>query len=546
MSAPNAGDTAWVLVCAGLVLFMTPGLAAFYGGMVRTRNVLAMLQQNMIALGVVSLTWVLVGYTIAFGDDAGSGLFGNLELFGLADLKVPPAPNLHVVDGRITIPTLAFVLFQMMFAVITPALVTGATAGRLRFGGWVLFLAVWSVVVYAPIAHWLWHPGGWLAKFGTQDWAGGLVVHASAGAAVLAVLLVVGRRRDWPHTAAPPNSIPLTIVGAGILWFGWFGFNGGDGLQANGLAAQAVLNTHLAAAAAMLVWLALERVTDGHSTVVGAVSGAVAGLATVTPTAGYVNAASAVAIGALAGLVCHFALKLKYLLRLDDALDVLAVHFVGGMLGTLLLGLFGNRGVNPLGADGLFLGGGGGLLWRQLVGVVSVVAFSFVLTWLIAAGVQALIGLRVPPADQERLDQAQQGADAYHLGGVTSLTAPGAPRRRTAAAPAGEPAVPPGQRVRVVTALLEPDPAANSADLRDALLRAGAISVIVSDAAVATTTPQASLLPRGYWQDQPLAARLRVTVLVGADGVAAVLDELDRMGARRSDTFVQEAERVQS
>ena len=321
MSAPNAGDTAWVLVCAGLVLFMTPGLAAFYGGMVRTRNVLAMLQQNMIALGVVSLTWVLVGYTIAFGDDAGSGLFGNLELFGLTDLKVPPAPNLHVVDGRITIPTLAFVLFQMMFAVITPALVTGATAGRLRFGGWVLFLAVWSTVVYAPIAHWLWHPGGWLAKFGTQDWAGGLVVHASAGAAVLAVLLVVGRRRNWPHTAAPPNSIPLTIVGAGILWFGWFGFNGGDGLQANGLAAQAVLNTHLAAAAAMLVWLALERVTDGHSTVVGAVSGAVAGLATVTPTAGYVNAASAVAIGALAGLVCHFALKLKYLLRLDDALD---------------------------------------------------------------------------------------------------------------------------------------------------------------------------------------------------------------------------------
>ncbi|MFI7427179.1 ammonium transporter [Micromonospora sp. NPDC049836] len=549
MSTLSAGDTAWVLVCAGLVLFMTPGLAAFYGGMVRTRNVLAMLQQNMIALGVVSLTWVLVGYTIAFGDDAGSGLFGNLELFGLTGLKVPPAPNLHVVDGRITIPTLAFVAFQMMFAVITPALVTGATAGRLRFAGWVLFLAVWSIVVYAPVAHWLWHPDGWLARFGTQDWAGGLVVHASAGAAVLAVLLVVGRRRDWPHTAAPPNSIPLTIVGAGILWFGWFGFNGGDGLQANGVAAQALINTHLAAAAAMLVWLALERVTDGHSTVVGGVSGAVAGLATVTPTAGYVNVLSAVAIGALAGLVCHLALKLKYLLRLDDALDVLAVHFVGGMLGTLLLGFFGNSGVNPLGKDGLLLGGGGSLLWHQLVGVVCVVAFSFVLTWLIAAAIQALVGLRAPADTQERLDQAQQGADAYHLGGVTSLVAPGGPQRRPgpAADRAGPPAPPqPGARTRLVSALLEPNRVTNTGELRDALLRAGAISVIVTDTAAATSEPERRLLPRGYWQEQPLLARLQVTVLVGSDAVRGVLDELERLGAGRAETYVQEAERMPS
>ncbi|MEU4678035.1 ammonium transporter [Micromonospora sp. NPDC023737] len=542
--AVNSGDTAWVLVCAGLVLFMTPGLAAFYGGMVRTRNVLAMLQQNMIALGVVSLTWVLVGYTIAFGDDAGSGLFGNLELFGLTDLKVPPAPNLHVVNGQVTIPTLAFVAFQMMFAVITPALVTGATAGRLRFAGWVVFLAIWSIVVYAPIAHWLWHPGGWLAKFGTQDWAGGLVVHASAGAAVLAVLLVVGRRRDWPHTAAPPNSIPLTIVGAGILWFGWFGFNGGDGLQADRLAAQAVINTHVAAAAAMLVWLALERVTDGHSTVVGGVSGAVAGLATVTPTAGYVNVLSAIAIGAIAGLVCHFALRLKYLLRLDDALDVLAVHFVGGMLGTLLLGFFGNSGVNPLGADGLFLGGDGSLLWHQFVGVVTVVAFSFVLTWLIAAAIQALVGLRAPAETQERLDQAQQGADAYHLGGVTSLVAPGGPRRRPGPG-AGQPAPPPpGGQIRLVSALLEPNRVTNTGELRDALLRAGAISVIVTDSAAATNEPVRRLLPRGYWQEQPLLARLHVTVLVGGDAVRGVLDELDRLGARRADTYVQEAQRT--
>jgi len=541
--AVNAGDTAWVLVCTGLVLFMTPGLAAFYGGMVRTRNVLAMLQQNMIALGVVSLTWVLVGYTIAFGDDAGSGLFGNLELLGLSETKVPPAPHRHVVDGNITIPTLAFIAFQMMFAVITPALITGATAGRLKFAGWVLFLAIWSIVVYAPVAHWLWHPGGWLAKFGAQDWAGGMVVHASAGAAVLAVLLVVGRRRDWPNTAAPPNSIPLTIIGAGILWFGWFGFNGGDGLQANGVAAQAVINTHLAAAAAMLVWLALERVKDGHSTVVGGVSGAVAGLATVTPAAGYVNALSAIAIGALAGLVCHLALRLKYLLRLDDALDVLAVHFVGGVLGSLLLGFFGNHSINPLGADGLFFGGGGSLLWHQLVGVVCVVGFSFVLTWLIAAVVQALVGLRAATDTQERLDQAQQGTDAYHLGTVAGLAAPGAPQRRpvAGATPAN---APPGSPVRLVSALLEPTLVTNSAELRAAMLRAGAISIMVSEAATATDTPVRQSLPRGYWQEQSLLARLHVSVLVASDAVDGVLAELDRFGVRRAETFVQDAERI--
>lgn len=543
--AVDSGDTAWVLVCTGLVLFMTPGLAAFYGGMVRTRNVLAMLQQNIVALGVVSLTWVLVGYTIAFGDDAGTGLFGNLELLGLTDLGVPPAPNLHVVAGQVTVPTLAFVAYQMMFAVITPALVTGATAGRLKFLGWALFLAVWSVVVYAPIAHWLWHPDGWLAKFGTQDWAGGLVVHASAGAAVLGTLLVVGRRRGWPRTAAPPNSIPLTILGAGILWFGWFGFNGGDGLQANGVAAQALINTHLAAAAGMLVWLVAERLKDGHSTVVGSVSGAVAGLATVTPAAGYVNAISAIVIGAIAGLVCHTALRLKYLLRLDDALDVLAVHFVGGMLGTLLLGLFGDSGVNPLGKDGLFLGGGGSLLWHQLVGVVAVVAFAFVLSWAIAAAVQALVGLRAPAEAQDDLDHAQQGTAAYHLGGVAGLSGTGAPGRRQH--PAGRdgaaagPARPAGP-ARLVTATVDPTRLPSTRELRDALRGAGATAIVVSDATVATGEPAPRALPRGYWQDQDLLDRARVEVVVRQEAVPAVLDVLGRYGADRSESFVQDVQ----
>lgn len=548
--AVNSGDTAWVLVCTGLVLFMTPGLAAFYGGMVRTRNVLAMLQQNMIALGVVSLTWVLVGYTIAFGDDAGSGLLGNFELFGLTNLGVPPAPHLHVVAGQVTVPTLAFVAYQMMFAVITPALVTGATAGRLKFLGWVVFLAAWSVVVYAPIAHWLWHPDGWLARFGTQDWAGGMVVHASAGAAVLAVLLVVGRRRGWPHTAAPPNSIPLTILGAGILWFGWFGFNGGDGLQANGIAAQAVINTHLAAAAGMLVWLVAERAKDGHSTVVGGVSGAVAGLATVTPAAGYVNTLSAIAIGAIAGIVCHTALRLKYLLRLDDALDVLAVHFVGGMLGSLLVGFFGNSGTNPLGKDGLFFGGGGSLLWHQIVGVVVVVAFSFVLSWVIAAAVQAVLGLRAPADTQDDLDHAQQGADAYHLGGVAALNGTGAPERRRRTGrdkPAAPPARshPPGQpapQARLVTATVDPARLPTTRELRDALLGAGATSIVVFDATVSTAEPAARALPRGYWQDQDLLDRARIEVVAHQGAVSAVLDVLDGYGADRSDSFVQDVQ----
>ncbi|MET8121409.1 ammonium transporter [Micromonospora sp. NPDC005189] len=543
--AVNSGDTAWVLVCTGLVLFMTPGLAAFYGGMVRTRNVLAMLQQNIVALGVVSLTWVLVGYTIAFGDDAGTGLFGNLELFGLTDLRVPPAPHLHVVASQVTIPTLAFVAYQMMFAVITPALVTGATAGRLKFAGWVAFLAIWSIVVYAPIAHWLWHPDGWLARFGTQDWAGGMVVHASAGAAVLALLLVVGRRRNWPHTAAPPNSIPLTILGAGILWFGWFGFNGGDGLQANGVAAQAVINTHLAAAAGLLVWLVAERVKDGHSTVVGSVSGAVAGLATVTPAAGYVNAVSAIAIGAIAGIVCHTALRLKYLLRLDDALDVLAVHFVGGMLGSLLLGFFGSSGINPLGKDGLFFGGGGSLLWHQIVGVVAVVAFSFVLSWAIAAAVQAVIGLRAPTDVQENLDQTQQDTGAYHLGGVAGLSGTGGPQRRRDTERergAGRP-IRPGQQVQLVTATVNPTLLPTTRELRDALLGAGATSIVVSDATVSTAEPGgARSLPRGYWQDQDLVDRARVEVMVEQAAVSAVLDVLGRYGADRSESFVQDVQ----
>ena len=538
----NSGDTAWVLACAALVLFMTPGLAAFYGGMVRARNTLVMLQQNVIALGVVSLTWTALGYTIAFGDSAASGLFGNLELFGLINLDVPPAPAYRVVAGGVTIPALAFVAYQMMFAVITPALITGATADRLKFAGWVVFLAVWSIIVYAPVAHWLWHPDGWLASLGAQDWAGGMVVHASAGAAVLGVLLVVGRRARWPKTGSLPASIPLTIVGAGILWFGWFGFNGGDGLKADGIAAQALLNTHLAAAAGMLLWLLLERWRDGHASVVGAVSGAVAGLATITPCAGFVSTLSAVAIGAVAGLVCHTALRMKYRLRLDDALDVLAVHFVGGVLGSLLLGLFGQRSVNGLGRDGLLFGGGFGLLGSQALAVVTVAVFAFCLTWLIAVVIQKTIGLRVPDADQQRLDQVQQGIAAYHLDPVTSLPGTASHTAEAAGATAsGAPAAPPeAADGRLVTGLLDPD-LVHSGELRSALQAAGAVSIVVAEAYGATGTPQAQVF-RGYRRQVELADRLRVDVLAHERDVPAILAVFDRYSPERVEGFVQPAE----
>src|SRR5512132_3314064 len=445
----NSGDTAWVLVSAGLVLFMVPGLALFYGGMVSSRNVLVMLQQNIFPLGLVTILWILFGYSVAFGNDVVGGLFGNLDVFGLRHLSSSPAPNMHVVVPGVSIPTLAFVAYMMMFAIITPALVTGATADRLKFAGYAVVIGLWSVIVYAPVAHWLWSPSGWLTSRGAQDWAGGIVVHASAGAAVFALLLVIGRRRRWPNAATPPHSIPLVVLGAGILWFGWFGFNAADGLQANGIAAQALINTQAAAAAAMLVWLLVERAAEGHATVLGAVTGAVAGLATVTPCAGYVSTSAAIAIGALAGLICHLALRLKLFLRLDDALDVIAVHFIGGVLGSVLLGFFGSKSINSIGADGLFYGGGAHLLGEQLLAIVTVVAFSFGAMWLIASAVEKTIGLRVSPATEHDLDVTQEGMSAYALDLVSAGMQPVGRRRRVPPPPLAEEA----GEMKVVTAL---------------------------------------------------------------------------------------------
>ena len=412
---PDTGNTAWVLAAAALVLFMTPGLAFFYGGMVRSKNVLGMLMQNFFAMGLVSVLWALFVFSLAFGKDAGGGFIGGLGFSGLrglgnARLALPG----YTGDFALSIPPLAFVGFQLMFAVITPALFTGATADRLKFSAYALFLGLWAIIVYAPVAHWVFSPTGWLFKKGALDFAGGTVVHVNAGIAALALVLVIGKRRGWPREAMPPHALPWTLLGAGILWFGWFGFNAGSALGANGLAAQAFINTHMAAAAAMLGWLVVERIKGGHATTLGAASGCVAGLVAITPCAGFVGGLSPIIIGFVAGIVCFLAIQLKFRFRYDDALDVVAVHLVGGIIGSLLLGLFADTAVNALGADGLFFGGGASLLGKQFLAVGATLVWSFVLSLALAKIIDATIGLRVPPdAEAEGLDLTQHSETAY-------------------------------------------------------------------------------------------------------------------------------------
>jgi ammonium transporter, Amt family len=517
----NAGDTAWVLMSTALVMLMVPGLALFYGGLVSSRNVLVMLQQNIIPLGLVSILWVLAGFSLAFGPDAGGGVIGNLAAFGLRDLAQAPPAGMHSVVPGLAVPQLAFVAYMMMFAIITPALITGATADRLKLAGYAVVLGLWSLIVYAPVAHWLFSPSGWLARRGAEDWAGGLVVHGSAGAAVLALLLVVGRRRRWPDAAARPHSVPMVVLGAGLLWFGWFGFNGADGLRADGVAAQAVINTQVAAAGAMLVWLLVERFTDGHATVLGAVTGAVAGLATITPCAGLVDTYAAIVIGGLAGLICHLALRLKQFLRLDDALDVIAVHFFGGILGTFLLGFFGDRNVNTIGANGVFYGGGGHLLGEQALAIVVVVAFSFGVTWVIAVAVARTIGLRVSPAYENDLDRTQQGMSAYALGPQVSGLQP---VDDDMAAPA-MPAAPSGEKMKLVRALVDHE---DVDELRTTLVKAGAVQIVLSEASLYTSAPRTEVF-RGQRRKVTFDPRLRLEVTVPESDVQRLVQAMRRI-----------------
>jgi ammonium transporter, Amt family len=410
----STGDTAWVLASAALVMFMTPGLALFYGGLVRAKNVLGTIMQSFFALGLVSVLWVLVGYTLAFGPDIG-GVIGGLDFAGFRGVGQAPNP-----DYAPRIPHLAFAMYQMMFAVITPALITGAVAERMRFSAYVLFLALWSILVYAPLAHWVFGYG-WLgtwAGLGALDFAGGTVVHINAGAAALAAILYLGKRRGFSTEAFVPHNVPMVILGAAILWFGWFGFNAGSALSANGLSASAFAATHLAAATAVIGWLIPETIKHGKPTTIGAATGAVAGLVAVTPAAGFVEPWAAILIGLAAGAVCFAAVDLKPRLGYDDSLDVVGVHLLGGIVGALLTGVLASAAVNAFSGGLVQLG-------KQAVGVAVTLAFSFLATLVILKVIDALVGLRVSEEDEATgLDLSQHAEVGYTLAERGGAVAP--------------------------------------------------------------------------------------------------------------------------
>ena len=390
----NAADTAFVLISAALVMLMTPGLALFYGGMVRSKNILSVLMQSFIILGIISLEWSLWGYTMAFGPDHG-GIIGGLTMFGLKGVGMAPSP-----DYGTTIPHLAFMIFQCMFAIITPALITGAFAERMKFGAFILFTLLWATFVYNPLCHWVWGVGGWMGRLGALDFAGGTVVHISSGISALAAVLLIGKRKGYGTTAFIPHNLPMTLTGAGLLWFGWFGFNAGSALASNGLAANAFVVTHLASAAAAVSWVIFEWIHRGKPTTLGVASGAVAGLVAITPASGFVGPMSSIIIGFMGGALCYGGVLMKARLGYDDALDVVGIHGVGGTWGALATGLFACTEINSAGANGLFFGNAA-QLWIQFVSVAATMVFAFVMTYIILKFVDLVMGLRI--SDEEEI-----------------------------------------------------------------------------------------------------------------------------------------------
>jgi Amt family ammonium transporter len=441
----NSGDTAWILTSAALVLLMTPGLALFYGGMVRAKSVLNMMMMSFGALGVVTLLWVVYGYSMAFGNDVGAGLLGNPgEFFGLKGLMTD--------DPDASYPVMAFVAFQVVFAIITAALISGAIADRARYATWLIFVVLWITIVYFPIAHWVFdftltddagattHTGGWIAnQLSAIDFAGGTAVHINAGAAGLALAIVLGKRIGFRREPMRPHNLPLVMLGAGLLWFGWFGFNAGSALSAGNTASVVWVNTMVATSAAVIGWLVTERIRDGHPTSLGAASGAVAGLVAITPSCSSVSPIGAIFLGAIAGVLCALAVGLKYKLGYDDSLDVVGVHLVGGLWGTIAVGFFLSPD-SPAGVSyeksGLFYGGGADQLWRQVVGALAVMVTSFVLTYLIGLLLQKTIGFRVSEEDEltgvDETEHAESGYDLNTLGASLrgiGLGASSTPRR---------------------------------------------------------------------------------------------------------------------
>jgi Amt family ammonium transporter len=421
----SAGDTAWVLASSALVLLMTPGLAFFYGGMVRAKSALNMMMMSMVTIGVVSVLWVVYGFKLAFGYEADSPWYGSFSLSGLGDAVNELTNN----GGVYPIPLLVFASFQLMFAIITPALISGAIADRTKFLSWTLFVAIWVTLVYFPVAHWVFAFGnkvgdtvtgaGFLAARGVEDFAGGTAVHINAGAAGLALAIVLGRRIGWQKSPMRPHSLPLVLLGAGLLWFGWFGFNAGSALGANATAGLAFINTQVATAGALLGWILTEKFRDGHPTSLGAASGAISGLVAITPACAFVAPWAAVVIGFLAGVICALAVGLKYRFGFDDALDVVGVHLVGGIVGSLAIGFFGSSKVNSLGLDGLFYGGGTALLGKQALGVGLVMAYSFIMTLIIGFLIEKTIGFRVKGEKElAGVDLTEHAESAYEMGGI--------------------------------------------------------------------------------------------------------------------------------
>jgi ammonium transporter, Amt family len=425
----DSGHTAWIVTSTAMVLLMTPGLALFYGGMTRSKGVLNMMMMCFGAIGVVSLLWVFYGFSIAFSEEVGgasvSGLFGDLSAAGMRGLLETGE------EGGL--PILAFAAFQMMFAIITTALIAGAIADRAKFGSWLVFAVLWATIVYFPVAHWVWGASGWLGEgLGVLDFAGGTAVHINAGAAALALALVLGKRIGWPREKMRPHNLPLVLLGAALLWFGWFGFNAGSELAANGITAVALINTQVATAAAVLGWIGVEWIRCGKPTTLGAASGAIGGLVAITPACAFVEPLGAMAIGLVAGVLCALAVSLKYTLGYDDSLDVVGVHLVGGVVGSILIGLLA---VEVLaGERGLLYGGGAGLLGIQTVGVLAVAAYSFVVAWLLGKLIDMTMGFRVAPdVENDGVDIHEHAEVGYDL----SPTGPAALSPDAVAAPAG-------------------------------------------------------------------------------------------------------------
>lgn len=409
--APDTGDTTWLLVSCALVLLMTPGLALFYGGMVRRKNVLSMYMQSFIAMGIISILWVIAGYSLAFGKglEPIPSFVGGFDFLFLNGVTITdPAP----LAG--TVPHQLFMAFQMMFAIITPALISGAFAERMKFKAYLVFISLWSLIVYSPIAHWVWHPDGWLFKMGALDFAGGTVVHISSGVTALVAAIMIGKRRGYPNEEMRPHNLTTTLLGTGLLWFGWYGFNGGSAVAANGIAVGAFVNTHIAAAAATMTWVLVEWAHRGKPTALGAASGAVAGLVAITPGAGFVTPMGAMAIGAIVTVACYFAVvTMKSKLGYDDSLDTFGVHGVGGTVGAILTGVFCTTSVNSAGKDGLLFGNGGQVV-TQIIGVAATWAFAAIVGGLLLFIVDKTIGLRAKSTDEEAgLDLADHGEEGY-------------------------------------------------------------------------------------------------------------------------------------